>query len=109
MNYSILIANLVRHSIRETDIFARLGGDEFAILLIETGYSEAELALKRIQQNLMQTVKKHDFPISFSIGAITFPQPPDSLDEMLEQVDHLMYQVKKQGKNGLLHHLWQEN
>lgn len=101
-----LIANLVRHSIRETDIFARLGGDEFAILLIETGYLEAELALKRIQQNLMQTVKKHDFPISFSIGAITFPQPPDSLDKMLEQVDHLMYQVKKQGKNGLLHHLW---
>ena len=100
-----LIANTVRNSLRETDIFARLGGDEFALLLPETDYQPAELVLQRIHQKLTQTAQDNSFDVGFSMGAITFLKSPDSVDRMLEQVDHLMYQVKNSGKDGLKHQL----
>ena len=100
-----LIAETVKLSIRETDIFARLGGDEFGLLLPETDYQPAALVLQRIQQNLAPAVENHSFDVSFSIGAVTFLQLPVSIDLMLEKVDHLMYQVKQTGKNGLQHQL----
>ncbi len=100
-----LIADTVRLSIRETDIFARLGGDEFALLLPETDYQPSALVLQRIQQNLSEAVQTHSFNVSFSMGAITFSDLPDSVDLMLEKVDSLMYQVKNTGKNALEHQL----
>ena len=39
------------------------------------------------------------------MGAITFLEPPDSVDRMIEQVDGLMYQVKNSVKNALKHQL----
>ncbi len=39
------------------------------------------------------------------MGAITFLESPESVDNMLEQADRLMYQVKNSGKNGLKHQL----
>ncbi len=100
-----LIADTVSHTIRETDFFARLGGDEFALLLPETDYQPAALVLERIQQKLSQAVDNHSFDVGFSIGAVTFLDFPDSVDQMLETVDRLMYQVKNSGKNALQHQL----
>ncbi len=100
-----LIADTVSNSLRETDIFARLGGDEFALLLPETDYQPAELVLQRIQQKLAQVAQDNSFDVGFSMGAITFLEPPDSVDRMIEQVDGLMYQVKNSVKNALKHQL----
>ncbi len=100
-----LIAHTVRNSIRETDIFARLGGDEFALLLPETDYQPAQLVLQRLQQKLSKAAKENSFEVGFSIGAATFLELPKSIDNMLERVDRLMYQVKNSGKNGLKHQL----
>ncbi len=100
-----LIADTVRNSLREPDILARLGGDEFALLLPETDYQPAELILQRIQQKLAKAAQDNSFDVGFSMGAITFLDSPESVDNMLEQVDRLMYQVKNSGKNGLKHQL----
>ncbi len=101
-----LIAHTVRNSIRETDIFARLGGDEFALLLPETDYQPAQLVLQRLQKKLSKAAKENSFEVDFSIGAATFLELPKSIDNMLERVDRLMYQVKNSGKNGLKHQLY---
>ena len=102
-NLLCLIADTVRNSLRETDICARLGGDEFALLLPETDFKSAELVLQRIQQKLIKAAKDNSFDVGFSMGAITFLELPESVDNMLERVDSLMYQVKNSGKNGLKH------
>lgn len=102
-----LIAQTVQTNIRQTDIIARLGGDEFALLLPETNYQAAQFVLKRVRQKLLTAVAKHSFNVGFSIGAITFTDLPDSIDDMLEEVDKSMYQVKNNGKNALEHHLYQ--
>lgn len=100
-----LVACTVAKTIRKTDIFARLGGDEFVLLLPETIYQQAQLVLQRVQEQLNKMVKQESFEVSFSIGAITFLELPDSVDNMLERVDKLMYQVKHSGKNNIKHHL----
>lgn len=98
-----LITEIIQLNIRQTDSLSRLGGDEFALLLPETDYKSAQIVLQRIQKQLLEMVNLQQFPISFSMGAITYLTVPDSVDKALEQVDNLMYTVKKSGKNGLNH------
>lgn len=99
-----IIAQTIKTQIRETDTVARLGGDEFALLLPETDYETARYILNRLQQKLMMAIEA--YPVSFSIGAFTFLNLPQSLDSIIAQADRLMYEVKKSGKNRLEHRVF---
>ena len=46
---------------------------------------------------------KSGYPVTFSIGAVTFARPPETIDEVIAQADDLMYAVKQEGKNGIRH------
>jgi diguanylate cyclase (GGDEF)-like protein len=95
-----VVSQTIRQYIRKTDIFARLGGDEFAILLPETGNDKSVYKLIEIlQEKLLSIMEEKSWPVTFSIGAITFLTPPESIDKMIELPDHLMNLAKKSGKN----------
>lgn len=100
-----LVAQTIKKEIRATDTIARLGGDEFALLLIETSYEQGQIILPRLQQKLMTAIQNSP-TVSLSIGAVTFLTIPDSVDEMLEKADILMYKVKKNGKNNIEYQLF---
>ena len=104
-----IIAKTIKKEIRETDIIARLGGDEFALLLPETNHEAGSSVLYRLQQNLMTAIKAYSPPVSFSIGAVTFLSLPNSINEMLDEADSLMYQVKKSGKNNIQHQIFDKS
>ncbi|MBI5483278.1 MAG: diguanylate cyclase [Deltaproteobacteria bacterium] len=55
-----------------------------------------------MQSLLNNQVKQTKWPITFSIGAATYI-PPQSVDELVQKTDELMYAVKREGKNRLLH------
>jgi diguanylate cyclase (GGDEF)-like protein len=95
-------ATFVRR-VRSTDLVARLGGDEFAILLTSTGFDDSRKVLDELCQTLSVEMKRQSWPVTFSIGAVTFSRPPASADDMLRRVDELMYRVKKEGKAGVRH------
>lgn len=97
------VANTLKATLRMTDIIARLGGDDFAILLSETGYEPAKIVLNRVQTKLSEAITSHDWNVTFSIGAVTFIKPPNSVEEMIERADNLMYFIKHNGKNMLKH------
>lgn len=101
-----LVAQTTQQKIRELDTIARLGGDEFALLLPETNYESGKLVINRLQQQIMKAISAYSPPVSLSIGAVTFFTLPNSVDEILETVDSLMYEVKKSGKNGIKHQLY---
>ncbi|WP_242051456.1 GGDEF domain-containing protein [Nostoc sp. FACHB-280] len=98
-----LVAENAKNNLRKIDVIARLGGDEFAILLPRTGYDASEIVLQRLHRTLSSVMQAENWPVTLSIGAITFIKPPASVTEMLERADNLMYGAKKRGKN-LLHH-----
>ena len=91
----------VQRQIRNTDIFGRLGGDEFALLLSETSEPEARLAVNRVQQCLLAEMRKNGWPVTFSIGVVTYKKVPDSVDEIVKLADKAMYLIKANGKNNI--------
>lgn len=97
------IVTTLKRTLRASDTVARLGGDEFAVLMPETPYERAEIALCRIQENLNAEMRAQKWRVTFSIGAITFDNSPDTADELVRLTDNLMYTVKKSGKNSLMH------
>ncbi len=98
-----LVAATITNNIRATDSIARLGGDEFALLLPETGYDAASVVIQKVQLSLQAAMGRKGWPVTFSIGVVTFRTPPDSVDGMIKVADAFMYSVKHSGKNRIKH------
>lgn len=96
----IVVDYLTQH-LRNSDTIARLGGDEFAILMRDTDQQCAKVSLARIQNGLLKEMKFYELPISVSMGALTYNHSLISLDELIRIADNLMYEVKRDGKNGV--------
>ena len=96
-----LVARMLRANVRATDAVARLGGDEFVILYPETSAEGARTALELLLDTLTRAVRRHRWPVTFSIGAVTFSRMPPNVEAMLNQADEVMYDAKRTGKNRL--------
>lgn len=93
------VAKTIKTNIRAIDIMARLGGDEFCILLAETGSGAVALVARKLKEKLMGMMQNYNWPVTFSIGVVTFENPPDSVDQLITAADAQMYFAKRQGKN----------
>jgi len=96
------VAATMATEIRSTDLVARIGGDEFAILLPQISPEAAVNVLSRIRTKLGAVMSSAQWPVTVSIGVITFDAPPDSVNEMIRLADSLMYQAKTSGKNRIV-------
>jgi len=94
-----LVTDNIRKNLRTTDIFARVGGDEFVLLLPETGPESARAVLDKLQDKVTSSLQEAKWPVTLSVGAVSYLSPPDSVDAMIVQTDNLLYQVKHGGKN----------
>jgi diguanylate cyclase (GGDEF)-like protein len=97
------VGSVILQNIRRIDLLARLGGDEFAVVFIETGETDSKSAVRKIKNHLLQAMIDADWPVSFSIGLVTYEAMPENLKEMVKHADSLMYAVKKSGKDGFQH------
>lgn len=95
----VWVGKTLRETLRETDAVARVGGDEFAILLPETDRDSGDTVLQKLHAVLQNRMDEHGWPVTFSIGAVTFLSPPDTLEQMVSEADRLMYTAKRGGKN----------
>jgi diguanylate cyclase (GGDEF)-like protein len=95
------VAGLMSGSLRATDVVARLGGDEFAVLMPETDSDAARIGIEKLRTTLLSEMQRHGWPVTFSIGALTFRSPPDTADELIALADNLMYEVKRGSKDGV--------
>jgi diguanylate cyclase (GGDEF)-like protein len=97
------VSRTIKNNIREIDVVARLGGDEFVILMPETGEAAAQVVVARVHESIMSTMRDYGWPITFSIGVVTWTTPPRTVDIMIKQADEAMYEVKNGGKNRVTH------
>jgi len=98
-----VIADCLKHNLREGDHLYRLGGDEFAIHLVNADVEQSRALALRFQDKL----KQFDFktlgikePVRFSIGIATADgSHPHELAQLHKQADIAMYQAKRPGSN----------
>jgi diguanylate cyclase (GGDEF)-like protein len=95
----MLAARTMSGALRGTDVVARLGGDEFALLLPGAGLADATARLQAVHNALNSATTSAGPAIGFSIGAITFTEPPLSGEHLIARADRVMYGVKQHGKN----------
>jgi diguanylate cyclase (GGDEF)-like protein len=102
------VARTLKENLRRTDVVARLGGDEFAVLFPETGTAAVREAFAHVHQRLLQAMQNRDWPLSFSIGVVSFESVPESLDQALAATDELMYSIKRSTKNNVIYQTWDQ-
>jgi diguanylate cyclase (GGDEF)-like protein len=94
-------AELIRSTLRGSDVAARYGGDEFAIILPETDADEARRAAERIlgafRDRAFVGEQRGPVPIGASIGVATFPVDGRTGTELIVAADQALYRVKRDG------------
>ena len=103
----ISVAETINDNLRKTDHQARLGGDEFVILFSETDENIVRAAFSHVHKRLMETVKLHNWPVTFSVGVVSFNVLPESPANTIKIADEIMYDVKKSTKNNVIYKTWQ--
>jgi diguanylate cyclase (GGDEF)-like protein len=99
------VVTTIKTHIRSTDQLARVGGDEFILFLPQTDAQAAQTTLNRVQAKLLDAMQTSQWPVTFSVGVVTFLSPPATIDSALKQADEFMYSVKRSGKNRIEYHV----
>lgn len=95
----VAIANQVKNSFRDSDLYARLGGDEFIVLLTNTSKKLAEDVVTKFLQSLEKYNKYagRGYDISVSYGIVEFDHDKHhTVEALLADADSLMYEQKNQ-------------
>lgn len=97
------VADALQSSIRRVDHIARQGGDEFMLFLHEVDAQHAGLVLQQIHSRAKTLLEGNGCAVTLSIGAMTWIDPPGSLDVAIHTADHVMYEVKRGEKGKVIH------
>jgi diguanylate cyclase (GGDEF)-like protein len=99
----MLAGEVLRQSVRNTDICGRFGGEEFMVLAPETGYETVEVVAERIRQNLKDRTSAAGGeipPVTISIGVATTEHPETATaDGLVRLADQALYRAKHQGRD----------
>jgi diguanylate cyclase (GGDEF)-like protein/PAS domain S-box-containing protein len=95
------VADVIRASVRESDVVGRIGGDEFVILAEDdTGVTQDLVA--RLRRRLDQANAKagRPFRLVLSIGSVDWEHGEQAtLQELIERADQRMYDDKRSARH----------
>lgn len=99
----IVLANILKSNLRETDLIFRFGGDEFAILLEGATVEEARIVAEKLRRvvdesELCLAMRSTCFNLSISIGIVMVDGIFDT-QKLLSYADTALYSAKEAGRN----------
>ena len=94
-------AELIRSSLRLSDVPARYGGDEFAVILPDTSAAQAAAVVERMlaafRDRAFASSTRGLVPVAASIGQATFPADARTGQDLIAAADEAMYRAKGSG------------
>lgn len=101
----INVANIIKSSLRDTDMASRYGGEEFTVLLDKTGKDDAILVAERIRKTIEEfdfVYKEQHLHVTISGGVSVYDAETNfvnSTNELVNQADKALYVSKSNGRN----------
>ena len=96
------ITEMVKTSLRATDVIARFGGEEFIILLPHTNISEAFEKVDALREKISKTYVKDNIitaSVTASFGVSCYPDCSQTEIDLLRNADDALYDAKAAGRN----------
>ena len=93
------VAQIIKVSIRDTDIGGRYGGDEFAAILSNTSSEGARAAAERIRSRLETRMGEKGFLVTCSIGIACWRIDGVARGTIIQAADKAVYAAKQAGRN----------
>ena len=96
------VGELMRRSLRASDMPARLGNKEFAVLLTDTALPEAEIACQRLQRLFAQYAEwggheADDIKVSFSAGVVQLREDDQAPVLFYQRAKNALATAKREG------------
>lgn len=96
------VADVIRQTVRKTDIAARYGGEEIVVLLPNTDARAAATVAEKIRRDIETTLLTFDnntINVTVSIGVACSDEPATDFKYVLEAADKALYRAKAGGRN----------
>jgi len=98
----VLISNILKKLVRESDTVGRWGGEEFIIICKNTNLTGCIQLAKSLKEIISSTNLYVDKKITASFGVAYFNKE-ESHDELIHRADKALYESKRSGKNKITH------
>ena len=91
------LGELLRDSLRGSDLAGRMGGDEFAAYLVEADEEAGSRLIARLNDRVDELVAEEELPVrcSFSAGLAHFPDEAADGDGLFRLADQRLYEAKR--------------
>ena len=100
------LSEIIRYTVRSTDIAARYGGEEFIVLLPQTdleGATEFAHRLRFAVEDKTMVVGGQEVRMTVSLGVAACPHPAaESGEALIRLADDALYRAKRAGRNRVM-------
>jgi diguanylate cyclase (GGDEF)-like protein len=100
------IGEIIRESVRRSDLPFRYGGEEFLIIFPETEKAQAVVVCERLRQKVSQESFGLKERITVSIGVASMPEDTKTyvdVEKLINLSDERLYKAKRLGKNKVIY------
>jgi diguanylate cyclase (GGDEF)-like protein len=97
-----VVSDIIRNSVRESDIVVRFGGEEFLVLLQDVSEESAVSVAEKIRKNIESkdiSTSSGNIRKTISIGVAIFPTDTNNFWECVKYSDVALYKAKNSGRN----------
>lgn len=94
------MCSIYKKNLRPNDFVARWrSGDEFLVILPDTSTEDAAVIGERIRLAVKNASQAWPFPVTNSIGVVTYPVHGETMDALIDKVEAANKRAKDQGKD----------